>query len=357
MKTSIEIEDLQRVAQIIAQEAKILEGKTVLISGGAGFLGKYFLGTFQELNKQFLKNPCRIISVDNYITGSRPISGMEDQNIKQVETDICKPLNIDEPVDYIIHAAGLASPYYYKKYPLETIEATITGVKNLLELARKKNVKGFLFFSSSEIYGDPDPHFIPTPETYKGNVSCTGPRSCYDESKRLAETICTVYHQLYDIPVKIVRPFNVYGPGMKPDDYRVLPTFITHGLLGQSLPVHGQGVQTRTFCYIADVTVGFLKVLLSGKSGEIYNIGNDKEEIGMEALAAIVVENLGNNAPINLIDYPDTYPSDEPQRRCPDLTKIRSQLGYDPTVDLRTGVARSIAWYKEAFPELFGASK
>lgn len=357
MKTSIEKEDLQRIAQTIAQEAKVLEGKTLLISGGAGFLGRYFLGAFQELNRTFLKNPCTVISIDNYITGSRAILGLEDPFIRHVEADIIKPLSIDEPIDYIIHAAGLASPFHYKKYPLETIEAAISGVKNLLDLARKKNVKSFLFFSSSEIYGDPDPRFIPTPETYKGNVSSVGPRSCYDESKRLAETICMIHYQLYGIPLKIVRPFNVYGPGMKPDDYRVFPTFITRGLLGQPLPVHGRGVQTRTFCYIADAIIGFLKVLFSDKNGEIYNIGCDKEEIGMETLANIIVEELGNKASVNLIEYPDSYPSDEPQRRCPDITKVRTQLGYEPIIDLRTGVKRSIAWYKEAFPERFKIEK
>lgn len=352
MKTPIVTEDLRHIAQAVAQETKILEGKTILISGGAGFLGKYFIGTFQELNGGFLKNPCTVISVDNYITGSRAAKS-ENSHVKQIEADITKPLSVDEPVDYIIHAAGLASPFYYKKYPLETIEATITGAKNLLELARKKNVKSFLFFSSSEIYGDPDPRFVPTPETYRGNVSSTGPRACYDESKRLGETICMTHHQLYDIPVKIVRPFNVYGPGMKPDDYRVLPTFITRGLLGHPLPVHGNGVQTRTFCYIADAIIGFLKVLLSDKNGEIYNVGNDRDEIGMKALADIIVEEIGNDSSVNLIEYPDTYPPDEPQRRCPDITKIRTQLGYEPTVDLREGIKRSIAWYKEAFPERY----
>ncbi|MBI4919687.1 NAD-dependent epimerase/dehydratase family protein [Candidatus Azambacteria bacterium] len=357
MKTSIAREDLARIAQAIAPEAKTLEGKTILISGGSGFLGNYFIGAFKELNKTLLKNPCRVISIDNFITGSRTALDEKDPQIKHIEADITKPLNIDEPVDYIIHAAGLASPFYYKKYPLETIETTIAGAKNLLDLARKKNAKSFLLFSSSEIYGDPDPRFVPIPETYKGHVSSIGPRACYDESKRLAETICMVHHQLYGIPVKIVRPFNIYGPGMKPDDYRVFPTFITRGLLGNSLPVHGSGVQTRAFCYIADAITGFLKVLLSDKNGEIYNVGNDSEELGMEALANLMVEEIGNGAVVQLIEYPDSYPADEPQRRCPDITKIRAQLGYKPTVNLREGIKRSIAWYKEAFPERFDVKK
>lgn len=357
MKTSIVHEDLQCIAQIIAPEAKVLESKTILISGGSGFLGRYFIETFKELNKFFFKNPCYVISVDNYITGSRVALDEGDLRIRYIEADITEPLDIDEPVDYIIHAAGLASPFYYKKYPLETIETTIAGAKNLLDVARKKNAKSFLFFSSSEIYGDPDPRFVPTSETYKGYVSSVGPRACYDESKRLTETICMIHHQLYGIPVKIVRPFNIYGPGMKPDDYRVIPTFITHGLSGQFIPVHGNGLQTRTFCYITDAIVGFLKVLLSSKNGEIYNVGNGNEELGMEALANIIVEEIGDGAEVRLIEYPDSYPSDEPQRRCPDITKIHSQLGYEPTVNLREGIKRSIAWYKEAFPERFSVKK
>src|SRR3989338_5276878 len=143
-------------------------------------------------------------------------------------------------------AAGVASPVYYKQYPIETIEGTIFGVKNSLELARQKGVKSFLFFSSSEIYGDPDPNFIPTPESYKGNVSSTGPRSCYDESKRVGETLALAFHQVHRVPVRIVRPFNVFGPGMSSKDYRVIPTFLAQGLSGQPILIHYKRSQKNT---------------------------------------------------------------------------------------------------------------
>ncbi len=350
-------EDIKRIIHVLGDEARALEGKTLLISGGSGFLGSYFVATVHALNKIF-KKPCRVISVDNYITGSREnlIHDIKDDAITFIEGDISKPLNNKEElagsVDYIVHAAGLASPFYYKKYPLETIEAAISGSKNLLELAREKKPTSFLFFSSSEIYGDPDPKYVPTPETYKGYVACIGPRACYDESKRLSETLCSIYHERFGVPVKMVRPFNVYGPGMKIDDYRVLPAFANRGLRGESLRVHGTGNQTRTFSYISDAMIGFWKALLLGKPGEAYNIGMDEGEVTMEQLAEMVAEIIGNSVPVELIDYPDSYPPDEPRRRCPDITKARKELAFSPVVGLKHGVERTMQWYKDTYPDV-----
>lgn len=343
--------DLKNIIKSIKQEAKCLEGETVLISGGAGFLGSYIIGALYELNKTIFKKPCKVISIDNFITGRkrRIIEEINDENFTFIEADVTKPLEIKDKVSYIIHAAGLASPVYYQKYPLQTIDSAIMGAKNLLELARVKKIKSFLYFSSSEIYGDPDPNFIPTPENYRGNVSSIGPRACYDESKRLGETLCMTYHQVYGVPIKIVRPFNVYGPGMMPDDYRVVPTFISTALKKKPLPVHDEGNQTRTFCYISDAIIGFLKVLLSKKNGEIFNVGNDNNEINMMGLARTVAELFKNKVEIQTIAYPKHYPQEEPRRRCPDLTKIKTLLGYSPSVDLKTGLARVIKWYKKEY--------
>lgn len=338
-------EDIAAIASGVAEEADQLAGKTVLISGGAGFLGKYFLGTFAYLNQHTLTEPCRVISVDNYITGGRDANfdfGDTD-HVLDVWGDVMYPLPVREDVDYIIHAAGLASPVYYMKYPLETIESAVSGAKNLLELARRNTLKGFMFFSSSEIYGDPDAKAVPTPETYFGHVSSVGPRACYDESKRLAETICTIYQQKFGVPAKIVRPFNVFGPGMRHDDRRVIPMFAYTALNGATLPVHGDGHQTRTFCYITDAMIGFLKVLLRGRSGEAYNIGNADNEISMRNLAALFTEFIPESN-YRMIDYPETYPAGEPQRRCPDLTKVYSELGYVPAVQLRDGIQRFLQW-------------
>lgn len=344
-------EDIDLIIRGIKKESGLLEGKTLLISGGAGFLGSYILATIYQLNKKILKKPCKVISIDNFITGKkrRIVEEIKDNNFTFIEADVTKPLNIKGNVDYIMHAAGLASPVYYQKYPMETIESAIFGVKNLLEIARQKKAKSFLFFSSSEIYGDPDPNFIPTPETYKGNVSSIGPRSCYDESKRLGETICMVYHSLYKTPIKIVRPFNVYGPGMLPNDYRVVPMFISSALSGKPLPVHDEGNQTRTFCYISDAIVGFFKVLLSKENGQVYNVGNDNDEISMLGLATVVKKLFNGKVNIQTVSYPKKYPQDEPRRRCPDLTKIRTKLKYNSQVNMEEGLKRVIRWYKEEY--------
>ncbi|MBI2028428.1 MAG: NAD-dependent epimerase/dehydratase family protein [Candidatus Levybacteria bacterium] len=348
MSQSVIKQDIKRIIQGLGNESLGLSGKTLLISGGAGFLGSYILSTIHELNKKYSK-PCRVISIDNFITGKkrRIVAEIVDRNFIFIEADVTKPINVKEKIDYIIHAAGLASPVYYQKYPLETIESAIFGAKNLLEIARKKSVKSFLYFSSSEIYGDPDPNFIPTPETYRGNVSSIGPRSCYDESKRLGETLCMVYHSLYGISVKIVRPFNIYGPGMLQDDYRVIPTFISQALVKKPLTVHDLGNQTRTFCYISDAIVGFLKVLLSRENGQVYNVGNDDNEISMLGLATIVKKIFNGKVVIQTIKYPKNYPQEEPKRRCPDLTKIKTRLKYRPKVDLEKGLRRVVKWYRD----------
>ena len=346
---SIVDEDIDNIISGLGKDALKLSGKTVLISGGSGFLGSYINHTINRLNQKILKEKCKVISIDNYITGSEKrsfLGTIESKYLEFIFQDVRIPMLIRDKVDYVIHAAGLASPYYYQKYPLETIESAVVGAKNLLEIARTKNAKGFLFFSSSEIYGDPDSKHVPTPETYAGHVSSVGPRACYDESKRLAETLCLVYHNLFEVPIKIVRPFNIYGPGMKINDYRVIPTFLYKGLTGQPLPVHGKGNQTRTFCYVSDAIVGFLKVLLSGIPGEVYNVGNNKPEVTMHELAKILTKTIKSSSKIEIIDYPKTYPGGEPQRRCPDLKKIASELGYSPKVSLEDGLARSADWFQ-----------
>lgn len=349
IKSRVVQNDIRKIAKALKKDAKVLGDKTMLITGGSGFLGKYFLYTIWYLNKNFFPKPCRVISLDNYITGTKdkdnPLLG--DENFTFIKHDVRQRFDIKDRVDYVIHAAGIAAPVYYMKYPLETLEVATQGTKNMLEFARKKGVSSFLFFSSSEIYGDPDPNFVPTPETYPGNVSCIGPRSCYDESKRLGETLCMIYYKIHGIPVKIVRPFNVYGPGMMVDDSRVIPRFLTSALKKESLPVHLGGNRTRTFCYITDAMTAFFKVFLSRRSGEVYNVGNDDNELSMMTLAQTVSELFKGRVEIKSIEYPLSYPQGDPRRRAPDLTKIRTVLGYKPKVDLKTGLKRTLRWYKE----------
>lgn len=348
MRKSLVYQDIKEIINGLKKELSLLQGTTLLISGGAGFIGQYIIAVIEYANRKYFKKDCQVISIDNYITGYKSRLQKEHNNFFVfINHDIRKPIEVKNKVDYIIHAAGLASPIYYQKYPLETLETAVFGAKNLLELARVKKVKSFLFFSSSEIYGDPDPKSIPTPESYRGNVATIGSRACYDESKRLGETLCMIYYEKFKIPVKIVRPFNVFGPGMKVNDYRVIPTFLVNSIKGKYLPVHDNGNQTRTFCYITDAVTAFFKVLLSNKNAEVYNVGNDANEINMMSLAKIISELFKNKPEVKTIAYPHAYPKDEPKRRCPDLTKIKTSLGYQPKVSLKTGLNRTLKWYQE----------
>lgn len=339
-------EDLKIIAQTLKKEAYLLEGKTILITGGSGFLGKYIVATFLYLNDNFLENKCKIISLDNHITSEGKGNDLVDKSLKNINHDVGKVIKIDGGIDYLIHAAGIASPIYYRRYPLEAIDVAVNGTRNMLELAKSKSVKSMLFFSSSEIYGDPDPKEIPIKETYHGNVSSIGPRACYDESKRLGETLCITFFDLFKLPIKIVRPFNVYGPGMKADDYRVIPSFIAAALVNKPIPVHASGNQTRAYCYITDAVAGFLKALLVGQDGQAYNIGNNKTEVTVNNLAGVLNELFDNKLDIKNIDYPKDYPKGEPRRRRPDLTKSKKELLYKPGIDLKTGLRRTLLWCK-----------
>lgn len=342
--------DLAEIRDLLGDLARRVEGRTVLVTGAAGFLGRYFCDLFALLNETVLRQPCRLILCDNLITGdAENFNAGATRHARFVRHDVVQPLEIDEPLDYIIHAAGIASPQYYRKYPLETLDVATQGTRRMLELAREKDVSAILYFSSSEIYGDPDPRYVPIPESYRGNVSCTGPRACYDESKRLGETLCAVFHDQYGVKTKTVRPFNVYGPGMKQHDYRVLPQVASHLVRRQPMSVYGSGRQTRTFTYITDAINGFMRVMLLGHPGDVYNVGNPQPEVSMIDLLKIVGEVVGREVPYQLVDYPDTYPADEPLRRCPDVSKAAIDVGFQPQVDLPTGLRRYLDWALQTY--------
>jgi UDP-glucuronate decarboxylase len=225
-----------------------------------------------------------------------------------------------------------------------------TGLKNTLEVARANQGCRVAFFSSSEIYGDPDKLNIPTRESFRGNVACLGPRACYDMSKRLGETLVQIYHQQFGVAGTIIRPFNVYGPGMQKTDYRVLPNFAARLVEGKPLQIYGRGDQTRTFCYVTDAIGGFLRVLTDGVPGEPYNIGNPSPEISMTELAIEVARAVDKEkVDFDIVEYPDTYPADEPSRRCPDISKATQQLGYAPRISLDEGLKRFFSWTKIAY--------
>lgn len=329
-----------------------LEGKKLLITGACGFLGSWFIAVIQELNNNHFKSPCRVTAIDSFIATDKKnhIVNIDNLATEFIREDISNRGLIDamRPLsfDYIIHAAGIASPVYYRKFPIETIDGMVLGLRWLLEYAVEYPVKSFLYFSSSEMYGNPHPDQVPTKEEYYGNVSCIGPRSCYDEAKRLGETYCHFFHRIHGTPVKWVRPFNVYGPGMRIADDRVAPKFIFSALQGKPLTVHVPGVQTRTLCYITDAMIGFFKTLLIGRNGEVYNIGTSNEEITMLELAQKIQSQFGGSPEIQKIEMPTEYPQDQAQRRCPDISKASKELNYHPKVDLDEGLKRMTQWCK-----------
>lgn len=341
--------DIAEIVERTRHEVGPLAGKTILLTGARGFLGRYFMEIFAYLNEHILKKPLQVVALDNLITAGSEGAAIPDlPNVRFVRHDVIQPFPWNDPLHYVIHAAGIASPFYYRAYPLETLEVAITGTKNMIELATQHQAR-FAFFSSSEIYGDPDPKHVPMQESYRGNVACQGPRACYDESKRVGETLCYIFHEKFGTHTNTIRPFNVFGPGMQETDYRVMPNFANRIRGNKPLNIYGTGNQTRTFCYITDAMVGFLLVILKGVPGEAYNIGTPKPEISMLDLVKRLQTVLGRPIPHNIIEYPDSYPADEPNRRCPDIRKARLQLGFNPSVDLDDGLRRFFDWAMQTY--------
>ena len=353
--------DLEYIYENLMEEFAGIEGKRMLITGGAGFLGYYLVQSILYRNDRVdSSRQIHLTVYDNYVRGVPDwLKELQNnENLTLVRHDIAYPLPRDvDDFHYIIHAASIASPIYYRKYPIETMNANVNGLRFLLEYCMRqkdsgKPVEAFLFYSSSEVYGDPTPENIPTPETYNGNVSCTGPRACYDESKRYGETLCVNFARQHDLPIKITRPFNNFGPGLKITDRRVLPDFVRDVLKGRDIVLYSDGSPTRTFCYVADAVVGHFKVLLKGSKGEPYNIGADNPEISMAELADRVI-----SISQDLFGYrgkmmkqrsgEKDYLTDNPNRRCPQISKARSELGYEPKIPLAEGLKRSLLWYSD----------
>ena len=352
-------EDLDSVCADLRREFTSMSGARLLITGGGGFLGYYLVQAALHWNRSQPAGAKLDVTVyDNYMRGVPDwLESLKGQpNLSLHRQDLIDPLPRDMGhFDYIVHAAGVASPIYYRAQPLKCIDANINGLRNLFDYSVRERdagraLKGFLFYSSSEIYGDPAASAIPTPETYRGNVSCTGPRACYDESKRFGETLCVVYAKQEGIPVRIARPFNNYGPGLKITDGRVIPDFARDIFAGRDVVILSDGSPRRTFCYATDAIVGYYKALVRGADGEPYNIGTDRPEITIAELADLVVA-----AATELFGYQGKvvrgqsneadYLIDNPNRRCPVIDKARRELDFEPRVLPEEGVYRTLIWY------------
>lgn len=353
--------DFDYICDKLHEEFESLSGTKLLITGGGGFLGYYLVQAILHWNStRVTHQPVQLIVYDNFVRGApkwlTALSG--NRHLAIVKHDMARPLpHAIEDYDYIIHAASIASPTYYRKYPIETMDANVNGLRSLLEYSldlQKKGrpIRGFLYFSTSEIYGDPTPDNIPTPETYRGNVSCTGPRACYDESKRYGETLCVNFAQQYGLPIYTARPFNNYGPGLKITDRRAVPDFARDVFEERDIILYSDGSPTRTFCYVADAIVGYYKILVKGRNGEAYNIGVEGPEVSIAEIAERVARHakdlFGYRGSVRFeVSSEKDYLVDNPNRRCPIIVKARTELGYEPMITLDEGLIRSLLWYRD----------
>jgi len=305
-----------------------------VVSGGAGFLGSH-------LCRSLLEQGWDVLALDNLSTGRLDnIADMVDgPGFELIEQDVAHPFEVSGPVDAVLHFASPASPPAYLALPIETLEVGSTGTRLTLELARIKKAR-YLLASTSEVYGDPTVH--PQTEDYWGNVNPVGPRSVYDEAKRYAEALATAYRRRLELDVKIARIFNTYGPGLRADDGRAIPNFITQALAGRPLTVYGDGSQTRSFCYVDDAVRGLLALLLSDWPGGPVNIGNPEEYPVLE-LAGRIRSLTGSDSPI----VAEALPENDPIRRCPDIGLAGRVLGWKPEIDLDEGLRRTITWFRE----------
>tara|TARA_R100000152_G_C6775965_1_gene204759 strand:+ start:1694 stop:2704 length:1011 start_codon:yes stop_codon:yes gene_type:complete len=332
------IEDLEHIKKQIPVE-ELKNSKTLLI-GSNGFLGRWFFDLFQHIGAE-------VVCIDND-------SAPSDSKANYLKYDICQTIELEEHFDYIINCAGIASPEKYMKLPIETLDVSYIGTKNVLDFARKNGTKSILLFSSSEVYGTPHPDFIPTKEDYIGSIPTMGNRSCYDIGKQVLETLSHIYFNEYNSPVKVLRPFNLYGPHMGTKDNRVLSNWMNNALDGKSIKVYGDGGQTRTFCYAADGIAMALGVLLKGENGQVYNIGTNTPELNMRELASKFLEGiekkgllgLGKKIEVDMISYPSDYPSDEPLRRCPNIDKTVRATNIQPSTSLVQGIGKMFEYFK-----------
>jgi nucleoside-diphosphate-sugar epimerase len=308
-----------------------------LVAGGAGFIGSH-------LCARLLADGHEVVCVDNLVTGdARNLAAFGGSPaFRFVEHDLIVGTPDVGAVDAVFQLASPASPPGYMRRPVETALVNSLGTKHLLDFARQHGSR-FLMASTSEAYGDPLEH--PQRETYWGNVDPIGLRACYDEGKRFGEMLTSVYWRTFDVDARIIRIFNCYGPHSDPDDGRIVPTFVRQALVGEPIPVHGDGSQTRSLCYVADLVEGMVRAMFAaGTTGEVFNLGNPDER-SVREFAEVINRLCGNRSEIVYLEVPERV--GDPQRRCPDIMKARTVLGWEPRVPLEDGLSHTIAWFRE----------
>jgi dTDP-glucose 4,6-dehydratase len=308
----------------------------VVITGGAGFLGSH-------LCDRCLAEDWDVVCLDSLLTGATDnlADAFSNPRFRFEESDVTEHVYVHGPVDQVLHFASPASPRDYLEHPIHTLKVGGLGTWRALGLAKEKGA-GFLLASTSEVYGDPQVH--PQPESYLGNVDPIGPRGVYDEAKRYAEAMAMAYHRTHGVPVKIVRIFNTYGPRMRRGDGRAVPTFIEQAAKDLPITVHGDGAQTRSLCYVDDLVDGIWRLLSSDVVGLPVNLGNP-EEVKVLELARTIAEMVGSRSEIVFTDRP----TDDPEVRCPDISRATSMLGWVPRIALRDGLERTIRWTADAW--------
>jgi len=310
--------------------------ENIVVTGGAGFIGS-------NLCEKLIKENKKVVCVDNFLTGfKKNIAPLRKKdNFQLIEHNITKPLHIEDiEIDKIFNLASPASPVHYQKNPIQTVKANTAGVINILGLAKEHGAK-ILQASTSEVYGDPEK--IPQTEDYYGNVNPIGPRACYDEGKRCAETLYFDYYRKYNLDIKVARIFNTYGPNMAINDGRVISNFVVQSLKEQDLTIDGDGSQTRSFCFVSDMVDGLVKMMRSSTSitGPI-NLGNTNE-ITIKELAKIIRNKTGSSSKLN---FSDKFRKDDPMRRQPSVRKAKEVLDWNPEIDLENGIEETIAYFK-----------
>ena len=299
------------------------KSKSVLLIGSDGFLGNWFRDILDENGNKYATYDI------------------------QSGNDICDGMGDIPRYDYVINCAGIASPEKYMKQPVETMDVSYIGTKNVLDYCVENKVESVLMFSSSEVYGTPESISIPTKEDYIGTIPTRSSRSCYDIGKQVLETLCHIYHNKHNVPVKVVRPFNFYGAYMGINDNRVLSNWMRSMLRDEDIMIYGDGKQTRTFCYAEDGINMCLGVLINGKNGEIYNVGNPTPELTMIDLAKVFCNVLDYNDRYVIRDYPNFYPKEEPLRRCPNIDKVVRDTGIQPKTTLDIGLKKMLKYFEE----------